>query len=88
MKEILKSFLILIAILGIFIGGYAVGIKEIDTAVEKERQKNYSRLIEAMHINEICIEDMKKSAVALERSNKAMSECIETMKFINNEVMK
>lgn len=88
MKELLKGFLILIAILGIFIGGYAVGIKEIDTAVEKERQKNYSLLIEAKHINEICIEDMKKTAVALERSNKAMSDCIETMKFINEEVIK
>lgn len=88
MKETFKGFLILIVILGIFIGGYAVGIKEIDTAVEKERQKNYSLLIEAKHINEICIEDMKKTAVALERSNKAMSECIESMKFINEEVMK
>lgn len=88
MKETLKGFLILIAILVIFVCGYAIGIKEIDAAVEKERQKNYSLLIEAKHINEICIEDMKKSAVALERSNKAMSECLETMKFINNEVMK
>lgn len=88
MKGTLQGLLILIALLGIFIGGYAVGIKEIDAAVERERQKNYSLLIEAKHINEICIEDMKKSAAALEKSNKAMSECIETMKFINNEVMK
>ena len=45
MKEILKGFLILIAILGIFIGGYAVGIKEIDAAVALECQKNSSLMI-------------------------------------------
>lgn len=88
MKELLKGFLILIAILGIFIGGYSVGCKEIDTAVEKERQKNESLMIEALHKNQICIEDMKKADAALERANQAMSECIEMMKFINNEVMK
>ena len=87
MKEIIKCFLILIAILGIlgiFIGGYAVGIKEIDTAVEKERQKNSSLMIEALHKNKSCIEEMKKADVALERANQAMTECIEMMKFINN----
>ena len=84
MKEILKGFLILIAILGIFIGGYAVGIKEIDAAVALECQKNSSLMIEALHKNQTCIEDMKKADAALERANQAMSECIEMMKFINN----
>lgn len=88
MKELLKGFLILIAILGIFIGGYSVGCKEIDAAVEKERQKNSALMIEALQKNKICIEDMKKADAALERANQAMSECIEMMKFINNEVMK
>lgn len=53
MKDLLKGFLILIAILGIFIGGYSVGIKEIDAAVEKERQKNSSLMIEALHKKDV-----------------------------------
>ena len=85
MKEIIKCFLILIAILGIFIGGYAVGIKEIDAAVEKERQKNSSLLVEVLHKNKSCIEEMKKADVALERANQTMTQCIEMMKFVNNE---
>ena len=88
MKEIFNGFLILIAILGIFIGGYSVGCKEIDAAVEKERQKNSSLMVEALHKNQTCIEDMKKADAALERANQAMTECIEMMQFINNEVVK
>ena len=45
-------------------------------------------MIEALHKNQACIEDMKKADAALERANQAMSECIEMMKFINNQVMK
>ena len=82
MKEIIKCFLILIVILGIlgiFIVGYAVGIKEIDAAVEKERQKNNSLLIEALYKIQTCTEEMKKADAALERANQAMSNCIEMM---------